>query len=165
MVDLKRAICCGLLLVSVANTAVMASDSVEGCFVRNYDAAHLATHVNQLVTNTRLVVRRSETNSAYSYNFILEFMMRGRTKPLRTEGSCRKEGKSFNCSVECDGGGVNVVPFSTHAMMYLDSIRMVDCDTGSENPGKYVSVSGGLDDREFRINRVNDNMCGDLHFF
>lgn len=111
------------------------ADELLGCYVRNYDAAHLARHPNQLVTGAKLSVRNATTNEVhYKYEFSLQFWMRGRRDPLHTEGYCREEDKNYRCSVECDGGGVDVDPRASHALMYLDRIRMGACGVSPQDP-------------------------------
>jgi hypothetical protein len=81
---------------------------------------------------------------------------------LRTEGVCREDArgtaKGLRCAVECDGGGVFVVHRATDLMMYLDRIRVVSsCADDAAESGE--ELSGGKDDREFRLDRVNDSVC------
>src|SRR5262245_55973136 len=53
-----------------------------------------------------------------------------------------------------DGGGINVVPRGDHAMMYVERIRMATCDSDYVDSGE--DLSGGKDDRVFRLNRVDE---------
>src|SRR5262249_18562973 len=94
--------------------------------------------------------------------FTLKAKVRGRDKTLHTSGLCTEsEFGGLRCSVECDGGGVNVVPRNDHAMMYLKSIRMFTCDQ-EETPDGGEDLSGGKDDRVFRLNRVNERACAEI---
>jgi hypothetical protein len=64
----------------------------------------------------------------------------------------------MRCQVDCDGGGVYVVHRAKDLMMYLDRIRVVaSCADNVIDSGE--DLSGGKDDREFRLDRVSDAMC------
>ena len=71
---------------------------------------------------------------------------------MTTTGPCRREESALMCMVECDGGGVRIEPRGDHVMMYLDRIRMAACDSKLIDGGE--DVSGGKDDRVFRLNRA-----------
>jgi hypothetical protein len=43
-----------------------------GCFVRDYDKSHLASHPNQLITYVRLGIRNLEGVPSYQYEFALQ---------------------------------------------------------------------------------------------
>ena len=75
---------------------------------------------------------------------------------MRTAGFCT-EGPAFKCQVECDGGGVRVEHRADHVMMYLDHIRVATCDQDVIDGGE--EISGGEDDRVFRLYRVNEASC------
>jgi hypothetical protein len=47
-------------------------------------------------------------------------------------------------------------------MMYLDRIRMASCGENIDNVEKSEEVTGGIDDREFRIDRSPMAMCSDM---
>jgi hypothetical protein len=137
----------------------------RGCFVRNYDKSHLASHPNQLITNVKLAIRNSEGAPSYQYEFALQVQMRGKTKTLKTEGLCKEAGTSkLHCFVECDGGGVDLNVRKDGVMMYLDRIRMASCGKDINDVEKAEEISGGLDDREFRIDRAGIEMCSNMDF-
>lgn len=156
-----------LIIVSCVTKPTGASENINGCFVRDYGKAHLSSHPNQLVTHVKLSIRSAARGSTYSHDFSLQVKMRGRNELLGTEGACQKRGPQFHCFVECDGGGIEAAPHPGYAMMYLDRIRMITCSKAEARigrPGKEseeLEVTGGIDDREFRINRVRTELCGD----
>ena len=126
-----------------------------GCFVRIYDRTHLAEHPDQIVMAVKLSITKA--NHYYDYNFSLQMQLRGRDKILETAGGCHSERAGIKCSVECDGGSVYVVPHASHAMMFLDRIRMAECGKSFIEGGE--DVTGGKDDREFRLDRSDDSVC------
>jgi hypothetical protein len=148
------------LLAAIALAALGAPSVAEplaGCFTRTYDRAHLAKHPDQTVTAVKL--KLIATNNRY--DFILAFKVRGSNKTLRTEGFCMPDERGragLNCRVECDGGGIFVSHRANDLMMHLDHIRVVgSCDESVIDSGQ--DLSGGKDDREFRLDRVSDAMC------
>jgi hypothetical protein len=128
-----------------------ADHSALGCFARVYDRAHLARHPDQTVTAVRLKIMKPDRRTSFTYNFALAFKVRGRNVSLKAEGPCI--GKQ--CIVECDGGGVRIAPHADHMMMHLDRIRVTAAcgDLDGEE------LSGGKDDRVFRLERMNDEVC------
>jgi hypothetical protein len=137
--------------------------SALGCFVRDYDKSHLARHPNQLITNVKLAIRSPKGASPYRHEFALQVQMRGKDKILKTEGMCKEEGAlKLHCFVECDGGGVDLSVKEDSVMMYLDRIRMASCGKDINDVEKAEEISGGLDDREFRIDRAGIGMCSNM---
>jgi hypothetical protein len=146
---------------AVDATSVAAEPDALGCFTRTYDRAHLARHPDQLVTSVKLRIRPPSDVDDERPVFEVQFKVRGKNKPLVNTGNCSKEARGLRCSVECDGGGVNVVPRARDAMMYLDRIRLTDgCDGHLIDGG--LDLTGGKDDRVFRLNRVNDVACTEV---
>ena len=158
-----------LLLTSIAalflatGTAHTETD-VLGCFARTYDRAHLARHPDQLITAVKLRIYKPPENEA-QYWFGAQFKVRGRSKPLNTGGACydvnELDERGFTsgvyCFVECDGGGVNVVPHAGGAMMYLKRIRVAECGQDVIDGGD--ELTEGKDDRVFRLDRANAAAC------
>lgn len=159
----RTIVLCFLLHFTIPLDAIAESlVPATGCFTRSYDPTHLSRHLHQLVTNVRLSIRESAGNAEYRYAFALQIQKRGKNKILKTQGLCTENGtKKLRCFVECDGGGVDVSINGDRAMMYLDRIRMASCgndiDTAEE-------VSGSIDDREFRLDRMGNHMCSNMAF-
>jgi len=55
---------------------------------------------------------------------------------------------------------VDVVPRARDATMYLDRIRAGVCGGGEDENGE--ELTGGKDDRVFRLDRVNDAACAGM---
>lgn len=141
-----------------------AAENPLGCFVRNYDKAHLAAHPHQRVTNVRLLIKQAPRGRPYAYEFSLQVNVRGKNETLSTAGQCDRKGSGLECLVECDGGGINVSPRPGHVMMSLERIRMSACGNASEDDENAKEISGGKDDRVFRVDRVSAAMCGKMAF-
>ena len=142
----------------LATGAAHTETNALGCFARAYGKAHLAEHPDQLVTAVKLHIIKWKEDEAY-FEFALKVKVRGRNETLHTGGLCRGGASGLSCSVDCDGGGINVVPRGDHAMMYLERIRMATCDTDYVDSGE--DLSGGKDDRVFRLNRVDARECAE----
>jgi hypothetical protein len=69
-------------------------------------------------------------------------------------------GSGWMCHVECDGGGVNIVPRARDAMMYLDRISVATCGGDLIDDGR--ELTGGKDDRVFRLDRVDAVVCTEI---
>ena len=86
------------------------------CFVRLYDAAHLARHPLQKVNAMRLLITAEKVaeDEVLDFSFQLGFAFRNRPGNLKSSGDCGhiKETLSpdkkaqLGCSVDCDGGGI-----------------------------------------------------------
>ena len=129
-------------------------------FLWVYSTAHMAAHPDQLVKKVDLLLKKPQAAS-YLYTFYLAITLRGRDKSLKTEGACRNEGTALervfrlHCIVECDGGGIRIEPHGDYVMMYLDPIRMITCDQDlNDVTDSGDEIHGGMDDRVFRLNRV-----------
>jgi glycosidase len=134
---------------------VSAGDSIVGHFARVYDKNHLAEHPDQLVKEVRLDITIPKNDSDYAYDFFLQMKIRGRDKTLKTAGLCLNEGNGLRCIVECDGGGITLSPNKDGVSMFLDRITMVTCDQTVEKlMDGGLEVNGGIDDHEFRLERI-----------
>jgi hypothetical protein len=144
----------GLLLI-LAVPATAGPDAL-GCFTRTYDRAHLAQHPDQVVTAVMLRIYRPPPGNADKYWFLAQFRLRGKDGTLRTNGICSEKASGLRCLVECDGGGVDVVPRARDATINLDRISGPACEDSAQE------LTGGKDDRVFRLDRVNDAACAGM---
>jgi len=101
-------------------------------------------------------IGRPPPETRTSTGFLAQFRLRGKDEALRTNGICNERASGLRCLVECDGGGVDVVPGARDAMMHLDRVSGPACeDSGQE-------LTGGKDDRVFRLDRVKDAVCAGM---
>jgi hypothetical protein len=139
------------------------------CFVRRYDASHLAQHPKQKVSSMKLLVtaeNHPKEPTAYAYKVGVQF----RNKPGNFDGgsACSHmvdddNGKkiSFSCDVECGGGGLEIAMSKDDksAIVNLEVIGVWD----RKHPKKdAVTLEGGADDKTFRLDRVDNAECADL---
>ena len=144
-------------VLSILAVPAAAGPDALGCFTRSYDRAHLAQYPDQVVTAVKLRIYRPPSGNADKYSFLAHFALRGKDKPLRTSGICNETASRLRCLVECDGGGVDVVPRARDATMQLDRISGPACNEDSAR-----ELTGGKDDRVFRLDRVNDAACAGM---
>lgn len=103
----------------------------EGCFARDYDAAHLAAHPAQVVSRMALNFWRDGEGTLFrirvrmaSQGHALSDGTAGRS--MAEEGLCEPDGP---CYVFCDGGGFRVIAMSRDAIdITTDWMRVVSTD-------------------------------------
>jgi hypothetical protein len=148
------------------------------CFVRRYDAEHLAQHPLQKVGVMKLLITAEKVpDDAYlQYSFRLGVNFRDRPGDFDSSGDCGHAspvrnadtepmptaGIDFQCAVDCDGGGisVNLANADNAVIVRLDRIRIwrgKDPDESAES-----SLRGGVDDRIFRLDRTSLDECRSL---
>ena len=152
---------------------LFAGDVVKGkkayaCFTRRYDSVHLAQHPAQKVSAMKLLIT-AETepeNQTLTYAFRLGFNFRNRPGNFDSSGDCHHpeatevtaDKLDLGCGVDCDGGGISVE--LTHGdsatLVRLESIRIWK-DHKSEP--ERTALTGGQDDREFRLDRASLEDC------
>ena len=87
------------------------------CFVRRYDASHLAQHPKQKVSAMKLLVTAEDApeDKTVNYSFRLGFKYRHRAGNFDSSGFCshivaENSGSEIRlgCGVDCEGGGIEV---------------------------------------------------------
>ena len=153
-------ICISLTLAA----APVAADSVPlGCFTRAYDAAHLASQPEQVVTAMWLDLRSDGGSSAY---FTLSALMSGQGHAgrdglggilLDEGGFC---GSDLWCQVECDGGGFEVTRVQGD-MIEITTTGMRVTTEGCSGEAEFISdLSEGPGWRTtYRLFRSPDAAC------
>ena len=146
-------------------------DKPYACFLRRYDAIHLSRHPLQKVSAMKLLVTADKTpeDETLNYSFRLGVKFRDRPGDFDSSGDCGHakasdlaEGKAgLSCSVDCDGGGIMVelARDDKSTLIRLDSIRIWRNNNPQE--GEF-SLSGGKDDRVFRLDRATLDKCRSL---
>jgi len=139
------------------------------CFVRRYDADHLAQHPKQRISAIKLLVTAEnhageETSYAYKAGFQL------RNKPGNFDGGSHcghmvdEEGNKdirFTCDVDCGGGGLDIAMSNDNksAIVHLDVIGVWDRKHPKRKP---LTLDGGADDKLLRVDRVDTSECAEL---
>lgn len=143
------------------------------CFVRTYDAAHLARHPKQTVSAMKMLIsaEKLEGDTSLSYAFKLGARFRDRKRDYASAMDCgyaymsevKREGVRVSCKEGCEGGGLEIAlaPDSKAVIVKLDSIGVWLADNPQDESGQ-LALNGGADDRVFRLERVDNDMCKSL---
>jgi hypothetical protein len=143
----------------------------HACFVRLYDAAHLARHPRQKVNAMKLLITAGKVaeDEILNYSFRLGLAFRNRPGDFDSSGDCGHAQETLSpdnkaqldCSVDCEGGGISVelARDSKSTKIRLDTIRIWRNNKPDEDG---FSLSGGADDRVFRLDRASLEQCRSL---
>jgi hypothetical protein len=141
------------------------------CFVRRYDAEHLARHPQQKVSAMKLLMTAEipSDENTLNYSFRLGVKFRHRSGDFDSSGDCGHviaEDSSheirFGCGVDCDGGGIEVAMSKDDksAIVRLERVRIWQNSKPDEEAGD--SLVAGADDKVFRLDRVEARECTSL---
>ncbi len=155
------------------------------CFVRRYDAEHMAQHPLQKVSAMKLLISTEKDPDFpnLQYAFRLGVAFRDRPGNFNSSGNCghaptikdpdnsdippedrltRPAGIDFECNVDCDGGGVNVTLANNDnsIILKLDHIRL--WRGNSPDAKEADALQAGADDKVFRLDRTGLNECASL---
>jgi hypothetical protein len=142
---------------------VAAQNGASTCWSRYYDSPHMAAHPDQQVTGMDLAVTfMAETaNNSEQYVFRLQAWMRDGTFG-EAVGPCMADGDQMWCGVECDGGGVYVSTRSGGDVV-VDLERRgaiwMSTSCGEDNFDDGFSLESGIDDKQFRLTRLEPQFC------
>ncbi len=143
------------------------------CFARTYDAAHLARHPKQTVSAVKMLIsaEKLEGDTTLNYAFKLGARFRDRPGDYVSAMDCgsaymsevKREGVRVSCKDGCEGGGLEIAlaPDSKAIIFKLDSIFMWLADKPDDVDGQF-GLNGGADDKVFRLDRVDDELCKPL---
>ena len=141
------------------------------CFVRRYDSDHLSRHPKQKVATMKLLMTAEipSDENVLNYSFRLGVKYRHRTGNFDSSGGCghvmaEDTGKEihFGCSVDCDGGGIDVAlsKDDTSAIVRLERVRIWQHNKPDEDAGD--DLVAGADDKIFRVDRTELRECAEL---
>jgi hypothetical protein len=141
------------------------------CFVRRYDAEHLARHPKQKVSAMKLLMTAEipSDETTLNYSFRLGVKFRHRSGDFDSSGGCghiiaEDAGHEirFGCGVDCDGGGIGVAQSKddTSAIVRLERVRIWQNNKPDEDAAD--SLVAGADDKVFRLDRVEARECASL---
>jgi hypothetical protein len=154
-----------------ASTAPLGNKPTYACFVRRYDAAHLANHPQQKVGAMKILVsgQRPPEDATNAYSFRLGVKFRQRAADFDSSGYCNHAiateaggEMGLGCGVECDGGGLGVALSGDDksVVVHLERLRIWKHRGGHPEDGE--DLEAGADDKAFRLERANLNECAPL---
>ncbi|WP_298242512.1 hypothetical protein [uncultured Bradyrhizobium sp.] len=138
------------------------------CFVRRYDAEHLARHPKQKVASMKLLVSAEwdKEDKQLHNSFRLGFRYRHRSGDFDSSGSCShtaltKRGNEvrLGCGVDCEGGGIGIAlsKDDKSAIVRLASVRVWLHNRPDDEAER--SLVAGSDDGIFRLDRTENSEC------
>ncbi|WP_076865750.1 hypothetical protein [Bradyrhizobium mercantei] len=141
------------------------------CFVRRYDANHLAQHPKQKVSAMKLLVTAEDApeDKTTNYSFRLGVTYRHRSGNFDSSGFCNHAIATdsgheirFECGVDCEGGGISVAlsKDDKSAIARLSSIRMWNRNKPDDDASE--ELIAGADDKIFRVDRADTRECAEL---
>lgn len=146
------------------------SQKTYACFVRRYDASHLAQHPKQKVSAMKLLVTAEQApeDKAANYSFRLGFKNRHRAGNFDSSGYCshvvaENSGGEIRlgCGVDCEGGGIEVaMKDDRSALIRLERIRIWERNKADDDASNYLVA--GADDKIFRVDRADLHECSEL---
>ncbi len=141
------------------------------CFVRKYDADHLARHPKQKVAAMKLLMTAEfqEDTKQQMYSFRLGFRYRHRSGDFDSSGSCghgvfEENGREirFGCGVDCEGGGIGVAVSKDDKSVLVRLERVRVWQNNKPDDDAEESLVAGADDKIFRLDRAANADCASL---
>ena len=141
------------------------------CFIRRYDANHLAQHPRQKVNAMKLLVTAENPpeEKTTNYSFRLGVKYRHRAGNFDSSGYCNHVSAEdagneirFGCGVDCEGGGINVAlsKDDKSAIIRLERIMMWNRNKPDDEAAD--ALLAGADDKIFRVDRADVRECAEL---
>ena len=145
----------------------------SACFIRTYDAAHLARHPKQTVSAMKMLVsaEKLEGETSLSYGYKLGVKFRDRKGEYASAMDCgqayvsevKREGVRVNCHDGCEGGGIEIaVAADNKAIIVKLTSIAVWLAANPQDENAQFELKGGADDRVFRLERVDSELCKSL---
>ncbi|MCA1373770.1 MULTISPECIES: hypothetical protein [unclassified Bradyrhizobium] len=146
-------------------------DKAYACFVRRYDADHLARHPKQKVAAMKLLISAEfdKEDKELHHSFRLGFRYRHRSGDFDSSGSCNhavftksSDEVRLGCGVDCDGGGIGVAlsKDDKSAIVRLERVRVWQNNKPDDDAEH--SLTAGADDKIFRLDRADNRECASL---
>src|SRR6266567_443983 len=146
------------------------SQKTYACFVRRYDASHLAQHPKQKVSAMKLLVTAEDApeDKTVNYSFRLGFKYRHRAGNFDSSGYCNhivaeNAGGEIRlgCGVDCEGGGIEAaMKDDKSALIRLERIRIWERNKPDDDASNDLVAGAG--DRIFRVDRSDLHECSEL---
>jgi hypothetical protein len=144
----------------------------EACFVRHYDAAHLAQHKRQKVTDMKLLVAAEilpeDAQPAYSYH--VEMKLRTQTGDFTGTGDCGHayvsepggERAQIVCDIGCEDFGLKIKLAGDDKSTTLELNHITISPRGKKARNAERTFEGTADNRTYRLDRAPLADCQSL---
>lgn len=169
--DLREA---GKVEAETFNTRMYAGapgSKTYACFVRRYDAEHLARHPKQKVAAMKLLISAEfdKEDKQLHNSFRLGFRYRHRSGDFDSSGSCShtvftKNGNEvrLGCGVDCEGGGIGVALSKDDKSAIVRLARVRVWQNNKPDDDAEEALVAGADDKIFRLDRTDNSECASL---
>jgi hypothetical protein len=132
-----------------------------GCFVRQYDKAHLAAHPGQTVTHLSLSLKPLANPEPFVRSAELDVIVRGKKVSSGAVGDCTVAGAGLDCPMDEDAGSFTLTS-AAHGALLLTvtaSVRLARADVASEEtPGPFLKMENP-EDRSFLLSPAQASAC------
>lgn len=142
------------------------------CFVRRYDARHLAAHPDQKVAAMKLLVTAEwlDEDKAFMRSFRLGVTFRDKRGAYDSSGGCNhvtmEEANGevrLGCGVDCDGGGIGIAMKDDNKSAVVRLTRVRIWQHGKDDDESAIGeLVAGKDDNAFRLERTSLDDCRSL---
>ncbi|MBR0931819.1 hypothetical protein [Bradyrhizobium jicamae] len=145
--------------------------SAHACFVRRYDAEHLAQHPKQKVSAMKLLVRTeyAPDDKTINYSYRIGVRYRDRAGDFDTIGYCdhaiaTENGRDvhFECDVDCEGVGLTIALSKDDKSAIARPGHIMVRDRSKPDEDQREALSAGADDKIFRVDRADISECAEL---
>jgi len=146
----------------------------SACFMRSYDAAHLARHRRQTVRSMKMLVSAEKLtdDGQLSYSYELDVRFRNRRGDYASRFQCGRAHLAdlkgtrvqVRCHDGCEGGDgvvIALAPDSKAILVKVDSVSVWLADK-PEDMDAHFEFQGGPDNHVFRLERVDLAQCKPL---
>lgn len=108
----------------------------EVCFGREYTTAHLKAHPQQTVKKiTAKIGRTNDEFPSFPYLRLEIYQNKGPKKKLSQFLACHENNGEVMCSVDCDGGSVNILSRKKSSLLIQNNGVNLSAGCGSEDAG------------------------------
>jgi hypothetical protein len=171
----------GVLLAAGASPSPASEAVPRVCYVRTYDAAHLARHPEQQVTKIGVAIAYRAGDSEHPIPYAFTAKIRDRDEVLRSHGDCAfrdEDGLEVNtpdasiltsdaaiwCSAENDRGGLVIERKGKagKALIKLEPMKHLKLTGSCGSESCAYDLLPGLDDKTFLVDRVSDAVCREM---
>jgi len=146
--------------------------NAHACFVRRYDAEHLAQHPKQKVSAMKLLVGTEYAPDDRTINYLYRVGVQYRDRPgnfdtigycdhaIATEGG---HGVRFECDVDCEGVGMTIALSKDNksAVAGIGHVMVKNRDKPDDDHAR-ETLPGAGDDKSFRVDRADLSECAEL---
>jgi hypothetical protein len=146
------------------------AQKAEACFVRHYDANHLAHHKRQKVADMKLLVTAENLpeDEGLNYSYRASIRLRNRAADFDSDGECGHARiaedagvrPQLGCETGCEGGGLRIEIADDNRSAIVRLGRIVISPHGKSERER--TLEGGADDRVLRLDRASLKDCAPL---